>query len=126
MVENLKRRKITSVVGSKKDDSPIAGVETKKRDTWDFYVGNLIESVGESEIEGYLKDNGVDRKLCYILSSRIKGTRSARVRIMMKDKDTVLTPSFWPEHVRVRSWVIKPGWASQRGYDSHQDIKGNG
>ena len=119
LVENLRRRKIKSFVGDKRETSSLVGVEMRKKDTWDLYVGNLQEDVSESVIVSYLKENEIEVQSCYMLSSKIKGTKSARVRIVQKDKEKVLTPSFWPQHVRVRSWVMKPGWASGRGEVHH-------
>ena len=40
LVDNLRRRKIKPILGNRKDDeSSLRGVETRKRDTWDIYVG---------------------------------------------------------------------------------------
>ena len=45
LVENLRRRKIKSFVGDKRETSFLVGVEMRKKDTWDLYVGNLQEDV---------------------------------------------------------------------------------
>ena len=58
-------------------------------------------------------------RLCYLLPSKVKETTSVRVRISLRDKDRVLTPSFWPLHVRVRSWVMTTGWAVRRDEVHH-------
>ena len=44
----------------------------------------------------------------FLLPSRIRGTRSARVRVPLEFKNIVLESNFWPEHIRVRSWVCQP------------------
>ena len=59
-----------------------------------------------------MKAKAVDTKMCYLLSSRIQGTKSARVRVSLECKEKVLDPGFWPQHVRVRSWLIRPRWAN--------------
>ena len=102
-----------SLVGSKTNESSLVGVELKK-DTWDLYVANLQEDVCENDIENFLKGNSIDMRLCYLLPSKGKGTTSAQVRISLRDKDKVLTPSFRPLQVRVCLWVMKPGWAVRR------------
>ena len=113
LVESLKRRKVTSVVGSRKDGGSLIGVERKVKDTWDLYVGNIAENVGEEVIADYLRKNGVEPRACYMFSSKVRGTKSARIRVSMEDKERTLMPEFWPEFVRVRSWIIRPRWASQ-------------
>ena len=44
-----------------------------------------------------------------LLASKVEGTQSARVTISLEHKDKALMPEF----VRVRSWVMKPRWASE-------------
>ena len=73
-----------------------------------MYLGNLTESVSESQITEYLKGNGVEVKKCFIMKSNISGTKSARLSIPIEEKEKVLNASFWPKFVRVRSWVFKP------------------
>ena len=103
LVERLKKRKLKAVVGSNKEQSCLSGVEMKRRDTWDIYVGNLKDDVTDTQIMEYLGAKEVVGKACYLLSSKIYGTKSARVRVDIESKDRVLESNFWPEHVRVRS-----------------------
>ena len=56
---SLKRRKVTALVGAKKETGRLMGVERKARDTWDVYVGNLVDSVTETHVVEYTKVNGV-------------------------------------------------------------------
>lgn len=72
-------------------------------DTWDLYVGNVAETVSESQILEYAKSQAVDIKNCWILPSKVSGTKSARViSVLLEYKDKVLDPEFWPEHVKVQ------------------------
>ena len=105
---SLKRRKVTALVGAKKETGRLMGVERKARDTWDVYVGNLVDSVTETHVVEYTKRNGVEVRSCYMLKSKIYGTNSARIKVAIQDKDKILDSRFWPENVRVRSWVFKP------------------
>ena len=84
------------------------------------YVGNLVDSVTETHVVEYTKRNGVEVRSCYMLKSKIYGTNSARIKVAIQDKDKILDSSFWPENVRVRSWVFKPRWARQ-GSELSQD-----
>ena len=52
-------------MGSNKEVSSLAGVERRRPDTWDIYVGNLKEDVTELRIVEYLKDKGVEGKMCF-------------------------------------------------------------
>ena len=94
LVERLQQRNIKAVVGSNKEVSSLVGVERRRRDTWDIYVGNLKEDVTELRIVEYLKDKGVEGKMCFLLPSRIQGTRSARVRVPLEFKNIVLESNF--------------------------------
>ena len=55
-----------------------------------------------------------------MLKSKIYGTNSAKIKVVIQDKDKIMDTSFWPENVRVRSWVFKPSWARQ-GSELSQD-----
>ena len=61
LVERLRRRKIKHVIGYKKhdDESSLRGVEVKRKDTWDIYVGNMDVNVSESQIVEYLKNKEI-------------------------------------------------------------------
>ena len=41
----------------------------------------------ESQIISYLSNNGEESKKCVILPSKVNGTKSAKVRISLEDKD---------------------------------------
>lgn len=43
------------------------GVEKKVRDTWNVYVGNIVDSVTEAQVMEYMKRNGADVRACYML-----------------------------------------------------------
>ena len=127
LVESLRRRKIKSVVGNKKDEEiSLKGVGIRKRYTWDLYVGNLEETVSEVQIIEYLKKQNVQVRKCVVLQAKERGTKSARITIPLEDKERALMPEFWPEFIRVRSWVIRPRWASQTySQDINQDGRTN-
>lgn len=65
-------QKVTSLVGSKKASGNLVGVERKGKETWEIYVGNIAESVSEDKITGYIRENGVEVKSCYVLTSKIE------------------------------------------------------
>lgn len=58
-------QKVTSLVGSKKASGNLVGVERKGKE-------NIAESVSEDKITGYIRENGVEVKSCYVLTSKIE------------------------------------------------------
>ena len=72
-----------------------------------------MEGVSETQVLDYLKGRSIDVKKCHLLSSKVRGTCSARVSVSLEHKDKVHDPDSWPEHVRVRSWIIRPRWATK-------------
>ena len=126
LVDNLRRRKLKPIVGVKKDsESCLKGVESRRKSTWDIYVGNLEESVSESQIVDFLKDQSVVVEKCLLLPSKIRGTKCARITVPLEHRDTVLVPEFWPEFVRVRSWVIRPHSSLKFSNQSHSALSVN-
>ena len=108
LVESLKRKKIKPLVGARQEQSSLCGVPSKKRDSWDLYIGNLQMNTTELQITSYMKSSGVDVVKCLMLSSKKEGTKSARITIPSESKTVVFDSSFWPENVKVRSWVSFP------------------
>ena len=112
LMEHLRKRKVKTIHGKKElgvssESKGLRVARKNERNYWDIYVGNLAADVTKAEIEAFLADNVVQMMDCWILSSKIYNSLSARVRIPVCDRDVVLTESFWPEGSRVRSWVMK-------------------
>ena len=113
LVDRLRRRNIKPIVGNRMDvESGLRGVEARKRDTWDIYVGNLV-GVSETQLLDYLKSQSIEVKKCHLLSSKVRGTCSARLRVSIEHKEKALDPDCWPEHIGVRSWIMRPRWAAE-------------
>ncbi len=63
-------------MGSNKEVSSLVGVERKRRDTWDIYVGNSKKDVTELRIVEYLKDKGVEKCVfCYHQQYEVQGVQ---------------------------------------------------
>ena len=84
-----------------------------------------MEDVTKLRIVEYLKDKGVQEKVCslFLLPSRIRGIRSARVRVPLEFKNIVLESNSWPEDIRVRSWVFRPKMSvSENENNQYEDV----
>ena len=46
---------------------------------------------------------------------------SARVKVSLQDKEKFLDVTFWPENVRVRSWIFVLSWTRQGPVQPHWD-----
>ena len=127
LVDKLRQRKIKTFLGQKKQSGTegkcLRTVVRKKRDYWDVYVGSLADDTTKLEIEGFLGENGVDVMQCWLLGSKIQSSLSARVRIPIQDREKVLDEEFWPEGVRVRSWVMKPERYHASTNSNHDDVE---
>ena len=86
-------------------------------------MGSLADDTTKLEIEGFLGENGVDVMQCWLLGSKIQSSLSARVRIPIQDREKVLDEEFWPEGVRVRSWVMKPERYHASTNSNHDDVE---
>ena len=83
----------------------------------------MKKDVTELRIVEYLKDKGVEGKMFFLLPSRIRGTRSARVRVPLEFKNIVLESNFWSEQVRVRSWVFRPKMSAPKNENNqYEDV----
>ena len=107
LVKSLRKRNIQAIVGKKQlsesESSRIRVAERRTRDFWDIYVGQLADVTTKSEIEAFLKSNGVEPMECWLLKSSVYQSLSARIRIPVAQKETVLNAEFWPVGSKVRS-----------------------
>ena len=101
------QRNVTTVKGSavKGVDSELEGVAPYVRDYWEISVTRLAETTTADQIKSHLHKKGIEVKDVFILSSKIKGTKSAKVRVLVEHKSRVKAPEIWPTHCRVSDWI---------------------
>ena len=58
----------------KKETGSLIGVEKNVRETWDVYVGNMLENVKEGHVVEYMKRNEVEVRSCHLMTSKFYGT----------------------------------------------------
>ena len=107
MAQRRKRKNCVTVIGKEKSNS-LEGVVPFVRDFWDLSVSRLSPSSTADQLAFYLQESHIDVKEVYIFDSKIKGTKSAKVRISIEHKENAKDEAIWPEHIRVQDWMYKP------------------
>ena len=68
-------------------------------------MSRLKESVTADKVKSHLHKFGIEVKDVFILSSKIQGTKSAKVRVAREHKDRAKSPDIWPMHCKIADWV---------------------
>ena len=89
----------------KQNEDELEGVAPFVRDFWDISVSRLNENTTADRVKTYLHKYGIEVRDVFILSSKIQGTKAAKVRVAIEHKDRVKNRDIWPEHIRVADWV---------------------
>ena len=90
---------------AKKNDDLLEGVPPIVRDFWDISVSRLKETTTAEKIKTHLHQHGIEVRDVFILNSKIKGTKAAKVRVAREHADRAKSPLIWPEHIKVADWV---------------------
>ena len=113
------------VVGlkAKSDDDDLEGVAPYVRDFWELSVSRLKETATADKVKSHLHKHGIEVRDVFILSSKIKGTKAAKVRVALEQKDRAKSPDIWPQHCKVADWINfkrrpKPAIVTDNGSDS--------
>ena len=101
------KKKIVPVTGQvvKSSDDDLEGVPPVIRDYWDLSVSRLKETATADKVKTHLHKYGIEVKDVFILSSKIRGTKSAKVRVAREHRERAKSPDIWPQHCRVADWV---------------------
>ena len=104
LIQARKNKKISSVVG-KRQGGILEGVAPLTRDYVEVFISRLSESSTIDKVKRHLHDHGIEVKDVYLLNSKRKGTKSAKVRVALEHRDKVKDENVWPLHCRVQDWV---------------------
>ena len=101
------KKKIIPVTGQvvKSSDDDLEGVPPVTRDFWDLSVSRLKETATADKVKSHLHKYGIEVKDVFILSSKIRGTKSAKVRVAREHRDRAKSPDIWPQHCKIADWV---------------------
>ena len=112
LVQVRKRKKAEAIVGCK-EGGDLEGVAPRVKDFWDLFISNLSEKSTNFQIKSYLQNHGIEVKEVWVLNSKKRGTKSAKVRIALEHKNKAREPNIWSKHIRVQDWVRKPSRNSE-------------
>ena len=107
LVQARNKKKIVPITGQvvKKDDDELEGVPPIVRDFWDLSVSRLKETATADKVRSHLHKYGIEVKDVFILSSKIRGTKSAKVRVAREHRERAKSPDIWPQHCKIADWV---------------------
>ena len=57
------------------------------------------------KVKSHLHKFGIEVRDVFILSSKIQGTKSAKVRVAREHRDRAKSPEIWPQHCKIADWV---------------------
>lgn len=95
-------------VAGKGEGSILEGVEKTKRNFWEISVSRLAESTTTDKIKSCLHEHQIEVLDVYLFNSKIKGCKSAKVRVALEHRDKVKDENVWPKHSRVQDWIYMP------------------
>ena len=106
-----KAKKAETVVGNR-EDGELLGVAPRVKDFFDLFVSNLTETITDFQLKTYLQGHAVEVKDVWLLNSKKKGTKSAKVRIAIEHRNKAKDAGIWPKHIHIKDWVRKPSTKS--------------
>ena len=102
-----KKKNSVRVVGQEKSSS-LEGVPPVTRDYWDLSVSRLSLTATPDRVKHHLQAHNIDVREVFVFDSKIKGTKSAKVRVSIEHRDKAKNGNLWPEHTFVQDWFYKP------------------
>ena len=73
------------------------------------------------KIKHHLQAQGIEVKDVYVFDSKIKGTKSARVRVCLEHREKAKHGNTWPEFTRVQDWIYKPKTLKSKQNGKHDN-----
>ena len=107
-LDNARKTKNSIPVVGQKEGGVLAGVAPFVRDYWDVFVSRLSDEATDEKVKRHLHEYGIEVRDVWMLKSKQKSTKSARVRVALEHKTKVKDDSMWPKFVKVQDWVRKP------------------
>ena len=106
-----KTKKIETIVGNR-EDGQLEGVAPRVKDFFDLFVSNLSETTTDFQLKTCLQGHAIEVKDVWLLNSKKKGTKSAKVRIAIEHRNKAKDAGIWSKHIHVKDWVRKPSTKS--------------
>ena len=101
------KKKIVPVIGRavRIGDDDLEGVAPIVKDYTELSISRLRDTVTADKVKSHLHKHGIEVRDVFILSSKINGTKSAKVRVAIEQKERAKSPDIWPQHCRVADWI---------------------
>ena len=97
-----KKGKKPSVSGTNTDNGELKGVPL--RDYWQFSVTRLEERTTDDAVRRVLHSAGVEVQEVWMLNSKFRGTKTAKIRVAREHREKAKNQSIWPIHCQIRDW----------------------
>ena len=107
LLQARKKKKTETIVGCK-EGGDLEGVAPRVKDFWDLFLCNLSDKATDFQIKSHLQGHAVEVKDVWMLNSKKKGTKSAKVRIAIEHKNKAKEANVWSKHIHVKDWIRKP------------------
>ena len=104
LTQARKTKKSKTIVGNKVGGD-LEGVAPRVKDFLDLFVSNLSKKVTDFQLKSYLQGHAIEVKDVWLLNSKKKGTKSAKVRIAIEHRIKAKEPEIWPKYTGVQDWV---------------------
>ena len=101
------KKRIIPVIGRAEriGDDDLEGVAPNVKNYAELSISRLSVSTTSDKVKSHLHKHGIEVRDVFILSSKINGTKSAKVRVAIEQRDRAKSPDIWPQHCRVADWV---------------------
>jgi hypothetical protein len=110
LVEARKKENIVPIIGNGTDSilKDVAHTPKAKKDFWEVSVSHLEETTIADQVKSHLHQHGIKVRDVWVFASKIKGTKSSRVRITLEQRERIKDPKVWPLGCIIQDWIKKP------------------
>ena len=82
----------------------LKGIAPLPRDYHQFSVTRLDDKTSSDDVTRHLQKEGIQVNDVWMLQSKIKGSKTAKIRVAREHRDRAKCPSLWPLNCRVMDW----------------------
>ena len=107
VVTKSQKPKKPSISGTNRDGG-LKGVPLRSRDFWQFSVTRLEATTTDDAVRRHLHNAGIEVKEVWMLGSKIKGTKTAKIRVAKEHRERAKSAALWPVHCQIRDWEFGP------------------
>ena len=102
------RKQKKQAVSGTSNQGGLKGVPNASRDYWQFSVSRLEDKTTADAVKRHLHTAGIEVRDIWMLASKVKGAKTAKIRVAKEHKEKAKDPSLWPIHCQIRDWQFTP------------------